>query len=207
MLKVKKTINTILWLSIVLCFGLDCLMWFTFNKRHYTYSYDGTYIIKHSWHEVLRIFIWISIAFTLISAIAFAVLKIIQVIKDKKDIISNILLVLFVGLIAVFVSFQADLVLWLRYNGGENSHCYEFSNGEKTIVIEEELLSLHGPMCGIVYQVNNDMTAEKIGFIGRADRGENEDEYEVKWYDDYVEITYDPCQPDNQLKTKTIKLK
>lgn len=205
--KAKKITNIFLWTFLASSVVLICIMWFTLNDRGYTYSYNGTEIVKHSWHEVVRFLMWLCMVVVMLSAGSFTVLKIIKFVKEKNKIISGIISILGIWLVVIVVVFQSYALLWLRFEGNDTVGFYEFSNGDNTIVIEEYATSLFGPYCCRVYQVHGNMKADYIGHLGRADRGENEGEFDVKWYEGYVEITYDPCQPDKQLETESIKLK
>jgi hypothetical protein len=66
--------------------------------------------------------------------------------------------------------------------------CYEYSNGQHTIVIQEG--NILGPS-GTVYQIMDDNEAVTLDAIFLSHRSDSSDDYDVKWYDDKADITVD----------------
>jgi len=81
--------------------------------------------------------------------------------------------------------------------------CYEFTDGQHTIVIEEESFLLYGG--GTVYQIKDNNNAVIIGNISTDDGGRNHGRYDIKWLNDGCEITYD--YDDNRKATEKVEFK
>jgi hypothetical protein len=85
--------------------------------------------------------------------------------------------ILFVGAVLVESSSDTD------------PKCFEFSDGEHTVVIEEESWLLGG--WGNIYQVNDDGSAQRLSRFSTDDGFRNEGNYDINWHDDSADITYD----------------
>ena len=89
-------------------------------------------------------------------------------------------------LIALGVLFYTVILSgWYYYD----PKCFEFSDGEHTVVIEEESWLLGG--WGNIYQVNDDGSAQRLSRFSTDDGHRNEGNYDINWHDDSADITYD----------------
>ena len=207
MIKAKKITCILLWSFLGVGIISDLIVWFTFNDRFYTYSYNGKEIIKHSWHDIFGVLMLISVVVFVVSAIVFSVLKIIELIKEKKRIVCNVLKIVGIYLLVIIVAYAILLLLWFRYRfTNDYGKSFEFTDGKHTIVIEEEYGWLFDPIDCRVYQIHDNGKVSKIGFLGRADLGADEDLYNLKWHDDRVEITYN-TDDNGTMKTEIIRFK
>lgn len=155
-----------------------------------TYIYTGERIIRQSWHDIVRVLIWIFLAIIAVSGVWLSVLKIIEMVKQEKKngcrIAWKVIKLLFLWVIIFVVLFVISSGLYFRFTARyEGNTYYEFSDGNHTIVIEEESL-LHFKDFR-VFQINEDNTAICIG-REKTDIGTRK--YDIEWFDEYVMITY-----------------
>lgn len=80
--------------------------------------------------------------------------------------------------------------------------CYKFSDDKHTIVIEERSFLLYGG--GYVYQIYDDNDAVIIHTFSVDDGGRNKGHYDIKWYDNYAEITYNTFYTKDSKRTDKI---
>ena len=71
-----------------------------------------------------------------------------------------------------------------------------------TIVIEERSFLLYGG--GTIYQIYDDNTAAVIGDISTDDGGRNYGRYDIKWFQDSAEITYNYFDLENSKQTEKV---
>ena len=69
-----------------------------------------------------------------------------------------------------------------------DSKCFEFSDAQHTVVIEEESWLLGG--WWNIYQVNDDGSAEYLRGFSTDDGYRNNGNYDIRWYDDRADITF-----------------
>lgn len=140
----------------------------------------------------------------LISSLVLTVILIILKIKSGEKIAGKIFLT-WMSVVLCYVMFEvSDIII----NGlwEESDYfpvCYEFTDGQHTIVIEEESFMLYGG--GTIYRIDDDNNAFVIGHISTDDGGRNNGNYDIKWSDDGCEITYDYCNGEHTKKTEKVK--
>ena len=76
-------------------------------------------------------------------------------------------------------------------------------NGDKAIVVEEESYILYGG--AIIYQVLNNNEALIIGHIATDDGYRNKGNYDIKWNEDNLEISYHYGDLENRVLTERIE--
>lgn len=194
MINTKKIfLHLALWESNILAWIPLSLMIFVNLPEKVSKRYNGEKIIYRSWHDIVRVFVWVMIAIAVISLVWLTVLKIKEMkIQEKKTVgkvVVNVSkLILLWGLILISL-FMMSLFLFLRFTlRYDGDMYYEYTDGNHTIVIEETSFLLSGDFS--VYQINEDNTAVGIGGALTDDGYRNYGEYEMEWTDEYVKITF-----------------
>jgi hypothetical protein len=169
-----------------------------------TYIYTGERIIRQSWHDIVRVIIWIFLAIIAVSGVWLSVLKIIEMVKQEKKNVCRIawkvIQLLFLWVIIFVVLFVISSGLYFRFTARyEGNTYYEFSDGNHTIVIEEELFFFSGEFS--VFQINEDNTAILIGGEMLRDVVPIKNNINIEWFDEYVIIAY------NDGKARTLECK
>lgn len=169
-----------------------------------SHVYRNNEIVTQSWRDNFESFIGIVFLLVLLAGIVTTVILIIEKIKFKRKIARDIFRTWgCVILCYVIFGFSFSMVttddLYDYY-----PVCYEFTDGQRKIVIEEESFMLYGG--GTVYQIDNDNNAFVIGHISTDDGGRNNGNYDIKWLDDGCEITYDYCNGEHTKQIEKVKL-
>lgn len=81
--------------------------------------------------------------------------------------------------------------------------CYYFTNENRAIVIEEESFMLSG--WAEIYQIINNNEALIIGHISTDDGYRNKGNYDIKWNEDNLEISYHYGDLENKILTEKIE--
>lgn len=77
------------------------------------------------------------------------------------------------------------------------SECFEYSNGQHTIVIADNDVMgdfnklYHIGISEDIYQINDDNEAVILNGFFVTQKPNSSDDYEIKWYDDKVEVTFE----------------
>lgn len=153
----------------------------------YIRVYENSKITMRTLHEkVITPLIGVLFYLIVASCIVITILCIVERIRHDEDtaglyvrmwIISGIsAAILFVGAVLVESSSDTD------------PKCFEFSDAQHTVVIEEESWLLGG--WGNIYQVNDDGSAQRLSRFSTDDGFRNEGNYDINWHDDSADITY-----------------
>ena len=102
---------------------------------------------------------------------------------NKIRLICGIVMVV-ISIFAFFMSVSGPML--------DEPKCFEFSDGEHTIVIEEEAFMFGG--WGTVYQVEESGKAVVLKGFTTDDGYRNEGNYDIRWSDDSAEITFNDGQ-------------
>ncbi|MDE6781062.1 MAG: hypothetical protein K2J40_06355 [Ruminococcus sp.] len=170
-----------------------------------SYIYRNNEIVAQSWRDNFELFLAVVFLFTVLAAFVTTVIFIAQKIKSKWKISGNILRTCgCVILCYVIFGFSFSMVttddLYDYY-----PECYEFTDGQHTIVIEEESFLLYGG--GTIYQIDDNNNAFVVGHISTDDGGRNHGNYDIEWSDNGCEITYDFCNLEHSKQTEKVKFR
>ncbi|MDE5557529.1 MAG: hypothetical protein K2J32_07520 [Ruminococcus sp.] len=169
-----------------------------------SYVYQNHEIIVHSWHDSFELFIGLIFLLVLIASLVSTVMLIIVKIKSGEKIAGKIFLTWgSVVLCYVIFGFSDIMLNGLWQKSDYFPECYEFTDGQHTIVIEEESFLLYGG--GTIYQIDSNNNAFVIGNISTDDGGRNHGRYDIEWSDNGCEITYD--YDNNRKATEKVKFK
>lgn len=125
-------------------------------------------------------------------------------IKHKEKFVRKVILLILSWFIALILFFFSDIMASGLWNKDDYSpECYYFTNGDKTIVVEEEAFMSGG--WAEIYQINNDNEALKIGHISTDDGYRNKGNYDIKWNEDNLEISYHYGDLENRVLTERIE--
>ncbi len=155
----------------------------------YTYKYQSGRIVPHSWHDVYEIALGIVFAAFTIGFVYSCIAMIKAKLKHKAKVLKLFLLttaVYFMSVLFVYIGLISVVNIWTHET--YDTEWYEFSDGEHTIVVEEESFLLYGG--GTIYQIDSDNNAEAIAKIRTDDGGRNHGNYEIEWHEEYFMITY-----------------
>ena len=167
------------------------------NKLYY---YRNNQITSSSWHNVFEYFpCGLFLALLTLSA-ALTIICIVGRIKTKQKVKKH-LLIIWGSEIVCFLIIMLRYVLVMGIWSDEDYFpiCYEFTDGQHTIVIEEESFLLYGG--GTIYQINDDNEAVILNVFTTDDGGRNNGNYDISWYDDYAEITYHTFNTKDSMST------
>ena len=120
---------------------------------------------------------------------------------ENNQIIVLLIISWFIALVLFFFSDITAAGLWNK--GYYSPECYYFTNGDKAIVVEEESYILYGG--AIIYQVLNNNEALIIGHISTDDGYRNKGNYDIKWNEDNLEISYHYGDLENKILTEKIE--
>lgn len=154
-----------------------------------SHLYKNGRIVTDSWHDTFSTIVAVLMFIIAILTVVFIFISITVKIKYKEDIVEKIPLILFITAVCAVMLFFSDIMvcgLWSDDN--YEPECYEFSDGQHTIVIEEKSFLLHGG--GTVYQIMDNDKAVVIHQFTTDDGGRNKGNYAINWHDDYAELTY-----------------
>lgn len=166
--------------------------------------YRNHEIIKHSWHGSFELFIGLIFLFVLIASLVLTVMLIIVKIKSGEKIAGKIFLTWgSVVLCYVMLGFSDIMLNGLWQKSDYFPECYEFTNGQHTIVIEEKSFLLYGG--GTIYQIDENNNVFVIGRISTDNGGRNHGRYDIEWSGNGCEITYD--YDNNRKATEKVKFK
>lgn len=153
-----------------------------------SYFYEGGKIIERSWCDYFRV---ISVCVTLIVLLwllTATVTVIVRRIKLKEKIEGKLALLWLMALICVVTIALANFsIVGIWTKDIWSPVCYEFTDGEYTIVIEEMSFAFSGR--STIYQIMDDETAVIIGEFGTDDGVRNNGRYEIEWSEGSAKIT------------------
>lgn len=154
------------------------------------YTYENGVIVVHSWQNWFWFSTEILLFLVLCGVAVVTVLCIVSKIKWKEAVAVRLLISWVVGVVCLFmIVFSQEMIFGLFGSpDGYDPECYTFTNGQHTLVIEEESFLLGGR--GTIYQVKNDNTAVVVGRFYTDDGLRNKGVYQIKWFEDSAEITY-----------------
>lgn len=167
---------------------------------HESYTYENGVIVVHSWQNCFRIATELILYFVLSAVVASTVICVVSKIRWKEKIAKTMLCSWLVGLVCLYMISFSDSAVFGLFGNDFDPEWYEFSDGQRTIVIEEESFLLGG--WGTIYPIKENGTAVVIGSFSTDDGLRNKGTYEIKWFEDGAEITYlfDPGGP----RTETV---
>lgn len=168
-----------------------------------TYHYTNNQIKFHSWHNVFENFIAAIFILTLISCIVSTFVCIAEGRKLQERIAKKISFVWIIGVVCCAVILLSGVVVLDVWADDDFSpSCYEFTDGKHTIVIEEKSFLLSGT--GTVFQIEDNDKAMMLCEFSTDDGGRNNGHYDIKWYDNCVEITYNTFVTEDSKRTLKI---
>ena len=168
-----------------------------------TYVYENKKIITHSWHDYFEIATSAVLVFIILSLLLLTIILIIQKIKAKEKVLRKLQMLWMSGIICYVITMISNIMVINIENNDYNPEYYKFSNGNHTIVIEEKSFLLYGG--GTIYQIMENNSAVIIGKISTDDGGRNNGDYDIKWYNDHAEITYNTFNTKESTTTETVK--
>jgi len=167
----------------------------------YTYSYKEGKITVHSWHDYFNAALYIIFALVILLLLVQNVICIAMKIRTGERIAKKVLISCLTAAACTVIILLGDIMVNGLYTKDDyNPEYYEFTDGNHTIVIEEKSFLLYGG--GTVYQIKSNEEAVVIGKIGTDDGGRNNGDYEIEWFDDRVEITYDTFASEGDKATE-----
>lgn len=154
-----------------------------------SYTYENGVIVVHSWEVWFSRIADLLLLLVLCGVAVVTVLYIVSKIKWKEAVAVRLLVSWVVGVACLFMIVFGDAAaVGMARREDFDPQCYTFTNGQHTLVIEEESFLLGG--WGTIYQVRNDNTAVVIGRFSTDDGLRNKGVYQIKWFEDSAEITY-----------------
>lgn len=169
-----------------------------------SYVYKNNQIITTSWHNLFDYFTKGLFFAILISAVILTIICVVAKVKSKEKITRKISLILISGIVcSVIIMLSNILVLGIWSDDDYSPQCYIFTDGQHTIVIEEKSFLLYGG--ATVYQIKDNNEAVILNEFSTDDGGRNNGHYDINWYDNYAEITYNTFNTKDSKTTKTIQ--
>lgn len=169
-----------------------------------SYFYQNNTIIESSWHNTFDLITAGLFLIILIISIILTIICIVQKIKNKEKIKKYILLIWTSEMICfLIILFSNVLVIGIWSDNDYSPDYYKYTDGRHMIVIREESFLLYGG--GTIYQIKENNEAIILENFTTDDGGRNKGKYEIKWYDDYAEITYDIFN-NSQNSERTVKI-
>lgn len=169
-----------------------------------SYIYKNNQIITTSWHNLFDYFTKGLFIAILISAVILTIICVAAKVKSKEKITRKISLILISGIVcSVIIMLSNILVLDIWSDDDYSPQCYKFTDGQHTIVIEEKSFLLYGG--ATVYQINDNSEAVILNEFSTDDGGRNNGHYDINWYNNYAEITYNTFNTKDSKSTKTIQ--
>lgn len=169
-----------------------------------TYTYENNQIIVHSLSEYFEIFLNILFLVISICTAVFIVIEIRNRIKHKEKFVRKVILLIISWFIALILFFFSDIMAAGLWNKEDYSpECYYFTNEDRAIVIEEGSFMLNG--WAEIYQIINNNEALIIGHISTDDGYRNKGNYDIKWNENNLEISYHYGDLENRLLTEKIE--
>jgi len=168
-----------------------------------TYKYINNHIVKNTWHDIYEtVLAGVFLIISIISVLCI-VIWIIQRIKRRKKIHKHIVSLFFSFVLCSLLLMISNIIVVGFWSDNDYSPiCYKFSDDKHTIVIEERSFLLYGG--GYVYQIYDDNDAVIIHTFSVDDGGRNKGHYDIKWYDNYAEITYNTFYTKDSKRTDKI---
>lgn len=158
-----------------------------------TYTYENKEIISSSLHKnissaALTLGFWIVVVWCIIIT-AICIFRRIKTDEDTSKLYSFTWIVTALCTVILFFGWfiSEDSLL-----GDYDPKCFEFSDAQHTVVIEEESWLLGG--WGTVYQVEESGKAVVLKDFTTDDGYRNEGNYDIRWSDDSAEITFNNGQ-------------
>lgn len=170
-----------------------------------SYVYRNNEIVTQSWRDNFETFIGFVFLLVLLAAFVTTVILIIEKIKSKRKIAGDIFRAWSCVILCYVIFGCSSLMVTTDDLYDYYPVCYEFTDGQRKIVIEEESFMLYGG--GTIYQIDEDNNAFVIGHISTDDGGRNNGNYDIEWSDDSCEITYDYCNDEHTKQTEKVKLR
>lgn len=191
----------------LICFGVSIILLITsfFTKdipENITYTYSNNKIHTHSWHNIFESVTAYLFAAVFLSSVIITIICMIIRIKYKEKT-AKVIAVNWISFFACFliISFSDILVVGLWTDEDYSPVCYKFTDGQHTIVIEERSFLLYGG--GTVYQVKNNSEAVVLCSFSTDDGGRNHGNYEIEWYEDHADLTYNTfCTKDSRMTAR-----
>lgn len=154
-----------------------------------SYFYEGGEIIERSWHDCFRVIsvcVTVLVLLWLLTATVTVIVRRIKLKEKTEGKLALLWLAALICIVTIGVSNLSIVGIWTKDIW--SPVCYEFTDGIRTIVIEEKSFMLDGR--STIYQIMDDGTAVIIGEFGTDDGIRNNGEYEIEWSDGSAEITY-----------------
>ncbi|MBQ8434521.1 MAG: hypothetical protein IJX24_00700 [Oscillospiraceae bacterium] len=172
----------------------------------YTYSYKEGEITSYSWHNYFNVVSDIIFALVILLLLAQNVICIAMKIRTGEKIAKKVLISCLTAAACTVIILLGDIMVNGLYTKDDyNPEYYEFTDGNHTIVIEEKSFLLYGG--GTVYQIKSNEEAVVIGKIRTDDGGRNNGDYEIEWFGDRVEITYNTFASEGDKVTEVAEFK
>ena len=200
----KEIIKLIPFFEIVIC-NIFLIVSFIIKDfpSNPTYTYINNCIVTHSWHDIYSVVLVIAFFIIVLATLVCIAIWIIEKIKNKEKNVKQIFLLIISLLFCSITLIISDIIVEGFWTDDDYSPSYyKFSDNKHTIVIEERSSLLYGG--GTIYQINDDNSAVIIHEFQTDDGGRNNGHYEIKWHDDYAEITYNTFNSDDNKCTDNI---
>ena len=170
------------------------------------YIFENGKIIVHSWHDIFVVIVVVDFIGIWTSAVLATILCTASKKKTNEKIALTVFLTWLIVIIStVMILYSYLMVIGLWTKSDYYPCCYEFTDGQHKIVIEEESFLLMGQ--GTIYQIKDGDEAVVIGHFSTDDGGRNNGNYDIKWYNDYAEITYKTFTQSGHKATETVRFK
>lgn len=156
-------------------------------------SLSNSYIYKnnkitHLWCNSFNYTSWLVLAILLMLLIISVLVCVVIRIKSKEIVLKLIIQSCLISVASFGMVSLGNIIVVGTWEKTEyDPKCYEFTDGYHTIVIEEKSFLLYGG--GTIYHIKNN-NAVILGEINTDDGGRNNGNYEIKWFDNGAEITY-----------------
>lgn len=168
-----------------------------------TYIYENNRINSCSWHNVFEYIIAAIFILTLISCIVSTFVCIAEGRKLQERTAKKISFVWIIGVVCcAIILLSGVVVLDVWADDDFSPSCYKFTDGKNTIVIEEKSFMLSGT--GTVFQIEDNDKAMMLCEFSTDDGGRNNGHYDIKWYDNCAEITYNTFVTEDSKRTLRI---
>ena len=153
-----------------------------------TYTYENKEIISSSLHKnISSAALTLGFCIVVVWCIIITAICIFRRIKTDEDTSKLYSFTWIVTALCTKNFFWGGLYLKI-FGWGTKPKRFEVSQGQHTVVIEEESWLLGG--WGNIYQVVDDGSAKRLSRFSTDDGYRNEGNYHIKWHDDSADITY-----------------
>ena len=194
----------IIELGLVLVFaGVSCLL-VKWLAGKYTRSESNNGIRIDALRDTVVMGIAKALIFIIvISCIVITVVCIIERVRRDADVGRLYARTWIISGISVLILLFGCITFNGEWLGGTDPKCFEYTDGQHTMVIKEESWLLGG--WGTVYQVEESGKAVVLKGFTTDDGYRNEGNYDIRWSDDSADITFNNGQGGKETITVEFK--